>query len=279
MKIRCGVVASIGAGLVLSCTAGAQVVQDGNMDNLAVGSAPDQTTPAGAWGFPANYIAGGVAEPLTNTGIFSVVPTSSFDPSTSGNSLHLFNPTGTANDNFHLPNIWGQSFTATPGLILRVNFNMWVDSGFGGGSIYVGGDNGGGGFSNATGDRTAQLTWLGDGTLNAANGAGVNVPMTSYTGGVWQNVQIDIDTDARNYNLYWSSGTNPLALIGSNLPFRAPNPALSIIYDRITYVQFGGTVASVSSYLDNVVVQAIPAPGAAAILGLGVLPLARRRRR
>jgi hypothetical protein len=219
-----------------------------------------------------------VAEPLARPEIYTIVPTNSFDPTGTGNSLRLNNPTGTSADNYHLPNIWSQSFSATPGLVLRVTFNLWVAQGSGGGSIYVGGDNGGGGFSNATGDRTAQLTWLADGTFNYANSAGVNNFLTNYTTGVWQNVQIDIDTNARNYDLFWSTGSNPLAQIGNDLVFRAPNPALSVIYDRISYVQFGATVGNASSYLDNVAVQAIPAPGGVGLLGLAGLLAARRRR-
>jgi hypothetical protein len=244
------------AVLVAASCASAQVVTDGNMDNLAVGNPPDQITPAGAWGFPAFYITNLVAEPLDRTGIFSIVPTSSFQTGGVGNSLHLVNPAGGA-DNFHLPNIWAQTFQATPGLVLRVSFRFWVNAGSGGGSIYVGGDNGGGGFSNATGDRTAQLSWTADGQVNYANNAGVNIPIQAYSFGAWQNVQIDIDTDARNYDLFWSMGSDPLTQIGDNIMFRAPNPALSVNYDRITYVQFGATIPAVDSYLDDIVVAPV----------------------
>lgn len=262
--------------LFVASAANAQVVTDGNMDSLAVGNAPDNATPAGAWGFPANYVTALVAEPVARPEIFSIVPTSSFQAGGVGNSLRLFNPIGTAADNYHLPNLWSQTFIATPGLILRVTFNLWVDAGSGGGSLYVGGDNGGGGFSNGTGDRTSQLSWLANGSFNVANNLGVNVPLATYGFGDWQNIQIDIDTGARNYDLFWSMGSDPLTQIGNDLVFRAPNPALSVNYDRITYVQFGGTVPAVSSYLDNVVV--IPAPGALALLGLALAAGCRRAR-
>ncbi len=58
-------------------------------------------------------------------------------------------------------------------------------------------------------------------------------------------------------------GSDPLIQIGSNLMFRAPDPTLSVIYDRITYVQFGATVPVVNSYLDDVVVTAILPCGSA----------------
>jgi hypothetical protein len=254
-RVRSLTAASLVAAAGLMATgASAQVVQDGNMDNLTVGTPPDNSTPAGAWGFPAFYNTNAVAEPVARPEIFTIVATNSFQTGATGNSLHLLNQSGTANDNYHLPNIWAQTFTAAPGLVLRVTFNLWVDAGSGGGSVYVGGDNGGGGFSNATGDRTAQISWLADGTLNAANNAGVNMPLTTYTTGAWQNIRMDIDTDARHYNLFWSMGSNPLTQIGTNLVFRAPNPALCINYDRISYVQFGATIPIISSYLDNIVV-------------------------
>jgi hypothetical protein len=277
MNSRVGIGCAFAGVAALASSAGAQIILDGNMNSLAVGTAPDNGVAAGAWHFPANYIASGVAEPVERPGIFSIVPTNSFDPAGSGNSLRLFNPTGTGNDNYHLPNIWAQSFTAAPGLVLQVSFNFWVAQGFGGGSVYIGGDNGGGGFSNATGDRTAQLSWLPDGTIVSTNSLGQSVLHGQYPTGVWQNVRVDINTDARTWDLYWSVGANPLAVVGSSLSFRAPSPALSVNYDRITFVQFGGTVPSVDSYIDNIVV--IPAPGVAGVLGLGLLAAAQRRRR
>jgi len=85
----------------------------------------------------------------------------------------------------------------------------------------------------------------------------VNVPLHAYSFDAWQNLRIDIDTNARTYNLYWSMGSDPLIQIGTNLMFRAPNPMLSVNYDRITYVEFGGTIPVINSFLDNVVVTAI----------------------
>jgi len=73
-------------------------------------------------------------------------------------------------------------------------------------------------------------------------------------------------------------GSDPLIQIGNDLVFRAPTPALSVNYDRISFVQFGATVPSIDSYLDNVVVTPIPTPGAAALLGVGGLLALRRRR-
>lgn len=71
------------------CAVGAAHGQlvDGNFDALAVGTPPDCTTPAGAWQFPANYQAGAACE--VNATDYTIVATSSFDPTHTGNSLAL----------------------------------------------------------------------------------------------------------------------------------------------------------------------------------------------
>jgi hypothetical protein len=255
--------ASLFAAALLAAPAGAQTLQDGNMDALTPGTPPDNATYAGAWGFPAVYISNAVAEPVGRETMYTIVPTTTFQPGAGGNSLHMLSLNVATTENYHLPNVWTPAITAAPGLIIRVTFNMWVTTGAGGGAFYVGGDNGGGGFSNATGDRTAQLAWTTDGQINYTNNTGTNVPIHAYSFDGWQNVRIDIDTTAHTYNLFWSMGANPLTQIGTNLMFRAPDPTLSVHYDRVTYVQFGATVPSVNSYIDNIVVTPIPPCGSA----------------
>src|SRR3954468_16305452 len=117
------------AAALLAAPAGAQVLHDGNMDALTPGTPPDTTTYAGAWGFPDFYQANAVAEPTTRPEIFTVVPTSSFQVGAAGNSLHMINLIGTANDNYHLPDVWTPAITAAPGLVIRVTFNLWAVSG------------------------------------------------------------------------------------------------------------------------------------------------------
>jgi hypothetical protein len=242
---------------LLAAPAGAQVLRDGNMDALTPGPLPNSDAYAGAWGFPNIYLQNNVAEPSGRPQIFTTVTTGSFQPGAPGNSLHLSGSVISSSENFHLPNVWTPVLTAAPGLIIRVTFNIWAVSGAAGGAFYVGGDNGGGGFSNATGDRTAQVVWTADGAVTYTDGSGTNTPIAAYAFDAWQNVRMDIDTNARTYDLYWSMGNTPPALIGAHLPFRAPAPSLSVNYDRLTYAQFGTTVPTVNSYLDNVAVTTL----------------------
>jgi len=230
------------------------IIADGSMDTLSVGNAPDYAVAAGSWAFPETYKLNTVAEPVGREPVFSVVNTNTFQPGAPGKSLRLNNPAGTSADNFHLPNLFKKPLLAAPGLKVTVAFDMWVVAGFGGGSIYVGGDNTAGGFSNAT-DRTAQISWLGTGNLVYSNASGTNVPVVvGYPSNAWMNVRLVIDTQARNYDMYYGVNGGPQTKVGDDLPFRATTPSACWNYDRFTFVQFGGTTPSVSSYLDNVVV-------------------------
>ncbi|MBX3387967.1 MAG: hypothetical protein KF691_00785 [Phycisphaeraceae bacterium] len=246
------------AGLVAKYGAPAPVVGpimlDGNMDNLSVGNAPDYAVAAGAWAFPETYKLNSVAEPVGREPVFSIVNTNSFQTGASGKSLRLNNPSGTSADNFHLPNLFKKPILAASGLKVTVAFDMWVVSGFAGGSVYVGGDNTAGGFSNAT-DRTAQLSWLAGGNLAYANSTGTNITAVSgYPSNAWMNIRLVIDTAARNYDMYYGVNGGPQTKVGDDLPFRATTPSACWNYDRFTFVQFGGSTPSVSSYLDNVVI-------------------------
>src|SRR5688572_9236877 len=91
MTMRIALRAAALVAAAATCSASAQIMQDGNMNSLAVGTAPDNIVAAGAWAFPANYVAAAIAEPVASPGIFSIVPTNSFDPLGSGNSLRLNN--------------------------------------------------------------------------------------------------------------------------------------------------------------------------------------------
>src|SRR5437879_2466222 len=95
---------------------------DGNFDALAVGTPPDCTTPAGAWQFPANYAAGAACE-VTPTD-YTIVLTSTFDPSRTGNSLSLNDVDAVNNE--HLPNLLTTPITPTAGQIVRVEWDVWV---------------------------------------------------------------------------------------------------------------------------------------------------------
>ncbi|MGH7245039.1 MAG: M12 family metallopeptidase [Phycisphaerales bacterium] len=228
------------------------ILADGTMDSLSVGTAPDYAVAAGAWSFPETYKLNTVAEPVGREPVFSIVNNSTFQPGGSGKSLHLSHLSDTT-ENFHLPNLFKKPMLTAPGLKITVALDMWTE-GLAGGSIYVGGDNTAGGFSNAS-DRTAQISWLGGGVLAYADASGVNTPVvTNCPDGAWMNVRLVIDTFARNYDMYYGVSGGPQTKVGNDLPFRATTPSACWNYDRISFVLFGATTPNVSSYLDNVVV-------------------------
>src|SRR5690349_842617 len=110
---------------------------DGNLDALTPGTPPDCATPAGAWQFPANYPALAACEVSVEQ--FSVVATSTFDPTHTGNSLAL--NINDLVDNMHLANVLpGGVITPSAGQIVRVEFDVWVQATGSGGSLYVGYD-------------------------------------------------------------------------------------------------------------------------------------------
>lgn len=229
------------------------ILADGSFDALPVSTTPDFAAGAGAWAFPETYKLNNVAEPAGLEPVFSVVPTSSFQPGATGNSLRL-NHFADTFENYHLPNLFKKPLLAAPGLTVTVAFDMWVLDGFAGGSVYVGGDNSAGGFSNAT-DRTAQLTFMPENNIAYANAAGVNTTIVSgHATNAWMNIRLVIDTQARNYDMYYGVNGGPQSKVGDNLPFRATTPSSCWNYDRFSFVLFGATTSNVVSYLDNVVV-------------------------
>lgn len=230
---------------IAACFPAAAQLNDGNMDSLTVGTAPDNGVPAGAWGFPDNY-AGLVDEldPL----MVSIVATNSFDPGATGNSLALdFNDPNNI-WNIHLPNVLTSSIVEAPGLIVTVQFDIYVVSGFAGGSIYVGGDHGGGGYSNAS-DRGPQLSWFADGNINWTMTGGVNTLLTTFSFNTWQRMRLEINLTNDTYNAFYGPRAGPLTQVGTNLTFRSIT--LDHI-DRFTRVDFAAFANPSRSYIDNV---------------------------
>lgn len=265
-----GALACVVALLVCGSAAVAgTVLKDGDMDNLNVGTNPDVGVPAGAWAWPQNYIDEGIAE--VDPDQFSIVETASFNPGMPGNSLGMLSSDPAGVGTYHLPNLFNQIIEEEPGIIVNVAFDLWVPGGVGGGSIYVGGDHGGGGFSNAS-DRGPQISWLADGSILHSPS---NESLGNYPFGEWQHILWEIDLTSDTYDMLWSVGNDPLELLAEGLDFRSG--PLGFL-DRFTYVHFSGLELEAVSFLDNVTVEVIPEPGTALILGLGVVGLTRRRR-
>jgi hypothetical protein len=246
------VVCAAGIPLALAAAASGQLILDGNMDALATGTAPDCAAASGAWQFPANYQTALLCEILATD--FSIVATNSFQPAAVGNSLAL-DITDNANS-LHLTNILPAPIAEVAGQIVRVEWQIWVQPTGGGGSVYVGADMGGGGFSNIS-DRGPQMAWQSDGAIVCnLNGVPTTV-LPSYPRGVWQNVRCDIHLDTDTYDLYSAAVGNPLATLGTGLVFRVPT-GLTMI-DRFSVAHFGLTaLQDVSkSFIDNVTITLI----------------------
>ena len=133
MSIR--IVRTLVCTLALAPFAFAQdILLNGNMDALTVGTNPDVGSPAGAWGWPQNYVNAGVVE--MNPPDMSILLTSSFDPGTPGNSLMLNNLETTGN--IHLTNLFTRTIDESEGTLVRVNFDIFLPTqGRGGGSVYA----------------------------------------------------------------------------------------------------------------------------------------------
>lgn len=270
------VVACLAAPFV-SVPAGAEVtLSDGDFDNLPVSSAPDVGLPAGAWQWPQHYVDADLIE--SNSSIISVVPTSSFDPGATGNSL-AFNASQPPRSFPHLPNLFGSTLSATPGQIAVVTCDVWVAPNdeslkFGGGTIYLGSDQGSGGYTN-TSDRTAQVSLLPTGSLayTRSDGQLTILPVT-YAKGEWNTLRIDIDLNTLSYDLFFAPRGDPLAFVADDLPFRSPADQI----DRLTIAHFREYHKYLFAYYDNFTFNVVPAPGATMVLAAGVVMTLGRRR-
>jgi hypothetical protein len=247
------VTCAAGFALAVSAAARGQLILDGNMDALVVGTAPDCSAPSGAWQFPANYTAAALCE--INATDFSVVATNSFQPTGSGNSLAL-NITD-AVDNIHLTNVLPAALPTVAGQIIRVEWQVWVQATGGGASVYIGADMGSGGYSNAT-DRGPQIGWNGDGSIQYNANAVNTVIVPSYPRGQWQSVRVDIHLDTQKYDFYWAP-SGPPALIQSGLAYRIPPTAPLTMIDRFSIAHFGATAGlNVSNcFYDNVAITLV----------------------
>jgi len=263
------------AGIALSTSAAfAGILNDGNMNLLAVGSAPDNNANAGSWQFPANYLANNLGESITSN--YSVAGTSSFDGLSAGNSLHM--KTGNEGASMHLVNLFGQSVGQNQNVIVTAGFDIWVveaASLSAGGSIMLGGDHGGGGFSSVT-DRGPQITWGYNGKITAKDSQGQDILVQSgYQNNRWQTVRLTIDLTADKFDMFWGYAGGPLTMVGDNLPFRSAGGQTQL--DRFTWARFFNETKITDAYIDNVFVT-IPSPGVLTLAAAAGLVTIRRRR-
>jgi hypothetical protein len=234
--------------LLTASAAHAQVMSDGDMNALPVGTAPDCSAAAGAWQFPPDYVTNLLCELLPEH--YSIVATSSFDPTRTGNSLRLNIVDNTTS--MHITNLFNSVIMEAPGQVVTVEWDMWVGQSGSGATAYIGADMGGGGFSNVS-DRGPQLSWFSDGTIQY-NAAGVNaIIANNYPRDAWQHVKIDIKLDTDTFDIFWGPAGGTQTQIGDELAFRS-TPLDKL--DRFSIAHFGLTPGiDVSNvYYDNITV-------------------------
>ena len=222
-------------------------LQDGDFDNLNVGTNPDCDNPAGAWHWPDIYQSNALCE--TSPEQLQIVATSSFDSGAVGNSLQMNVNSNTAN--IHLTNIGGRIDEAS-GVIVESFFDIWIEPDVSGASVYLGGDHGGGGFSNAS-DRGPQITFTADGNIAYANSAGQNTNLATYARRTWITIRMVVDMSSDTYDLFAGPRDGQLTMIGDDLGFRVAAGINHI--DRFTRAHFGATTPLTNAYIDNVSVE------------------------
>ena len=233
--------------IAIAGAAHAQYIDDGDMDDLEVGTNPDCDVPAGAWWWPREYTS---KEFLPEQ--YTIVPTSEFIPGAEGNSLALkYDGPGMR----HLPNILSQTILEGDGIVI-FSFRLWVRPDFYGGAVYIGGDHLGDnvpGFGQV--DRGPQLRWRGDGMLTIWDcDLNTGHVVTEYAPETWQNVIIHADLETDTFDLYWSEGDDEPVLMESDWCFYKANNLDHI--DRVTYSALG-VDGPIRSYLDDVDVQVV----------------------
>jgi hypothetical protein len=213
-----------------------QILSDGDLDGLSIGTNPDVGMPAGAWSF--------IDSPETTPDQMSIVATETFNPGSSGNSLKM--DIDDVNSIF-LHNVFNEVIPEMPQRIVRTRFDIFVPPGpRGGGSVYVGQGEGTGSL------RGPQLSWFPDGSIQYwASGTANFVAVPSYPRGIWQTVELDIDLVADKFDMSWGTMGSPVQQIQQGLPFRSGPLEL---LDRFVFFRVGNPALS---YLDNVEVRIV----------------------
>ena len=231
-----------------------QTLQDGDFESLAAGSQPDCGTPAGTWSFP-----NGLCECVGND--IEIVPTASFDPQSTGQSLHFdvdVDALDYCSRPMHITNLFAQSIFESTDTLVIVAFDIFLpDPGVGGGNVYISGDHGGGGFSNET-DRGPQLGWHPDGRLTSFG----RTLIAEYPWEEWQSVRLEIDLVADTFTFLWKAKADmgPMLVLGEDLPFHRDR-RLNFL-DRFSVAHFTNAPnegdVSKHAYFDNVQVSEEP---------------------
>ena len=239
---------------------------DGDFDNLETGFAPDPGVPAGAWAF-------GVIPPHPESTEddpqqIMVVPTSGIDSNASGNSLRINFPSSLTNT--VLENFFTEPIQERSDQIVRAGFDFFVpDSGTskqGGFSVVIGGGRKDSALAPQT-DRGPQFSVdsLGRFLVSECSVERQN-PCTSgfdieYVAAetpldTWQRVQFDIDLVKDSFDIYWSSGDDPLELIAADNSFRSGTQDFLDRFEVILFQDFPSRPVG-EAFIDNISIEVI----------------------
>lgn len=237
------------------------ILFDGDFEEVRPGTAPDchlhangfhyVIKAAGAWNFNMNTES---SWELTSE-TWSVVDEAAGPPEGTGNSLRV-SADGLATDtSLFILNAWRTKVQPEPGQIVRVSVDVFLpEAGKQGGSILVTGNQSKWGWSNTL-DRAAQISFTSAGIIQARVGTGDLIDvMSGVPYAVWQSMRVDLDVAARSYDVYWAQRGEPMALLATDLPFRAAD--LEFL-DHIGLAVWGSYGEDVASYWDNFRVEVV----------------------
>lgn len=203
----------VGMFLPVAAANADEFLSDGNFDNLDIGTARDVMSFQPFSAGPGDQHVGSWALIGTSASCacdgqenVSIVPTASFDPGLTGNSVRIEAPS--------VGSRFVQVFepiAEAPNEIVRASFDAFIpDAGtgrIGALSLIVGGRDSG---------RGPRLDWDSNGRLNS----GGQVQLAESPGNTWQHLQMDIDLVNDTFDLFASSGGESLELIEPNVGFQ-----------------------------------------------------------
>jgi hypothetical protein len=217
----------------------AQILRDGDFDSLPIGSAPNVSSPAGAWFFPFGWHESHDTE--------VTIVRAPGQPETD----HCLRVSTAGAESFHLVNVFTRPLQQSVDTIILVSFDVYVPAAtVGGPAIYLANEGVGSDL-----DRGPQLMW-GAGTLFAYSIGLLETPLvSSYPRNAWQSVRMEIDLVSDTYSVFWGVRGSPLEHIGSGLGFRS-GPQRQL--DRFAIARFINYNQEIDAFVDNVRVTEVP---------------------
>ncbi len=213
------------------------LLNDGTFDHLPAGTAPDRSTPAGSWRWPASYLS---AEGKDFSEAFPSQFTIANAPgNVGGQALHSSFAASDPGPGTVLANVWSEPVTKSSGSNILVSFDVFVTPGRGGGDLF---------FSNGRLLETQYGPYLhlrGDvAKLYFLKPEGY-LALFDYSQGVWQSVQLRIDMAQSRFDVEWRERGQNSSIVRTGMPFPG-NPAF---IDRLEIARNAGE--SVDAHYDN----------------------------